>query len=404
MVTLADVEAAREAIQGKVHRTPLRHSTTFSRLTGGTVHLKLENLQRTGSFKIRGAMNKMHSLTPDEKRGGVIAASAGNHAQGVALAASTLQIGSKIVMPSDASYAKVEATRGYGAEVVLEGDDYDAAYAAAKRIQEEEGRTFVHAFNDPYIMAGQGTIALELLEDLPDVDTVVVSVGGGGLISGIATALKAKRPGTRVIGVEAEGAAPAFHSRQAGELVTLERATTMADCIATRRIGPLAFDIIEKHVDDLVTVSENEIARSILMLLERGKTVVEGAGAAGLAALLAGRVDVKGETVACIVSGGNIDITLMGDILRRGLLEEGRILRFTTVIPDRPGQLKGIIDLIAREKGSIVSVYHDRDLLSLPLDKTLLDVEIETRGPRHVQRLIDVLREAGYTLDVHVGG
>ncbi len=403
VVTLPDVQKARRLLADHVHNTPLRHSTTFSRLTGAEVHLKLENLQRTGSFKIRGAMNKMQTLDAEERRRGVIAASAGNHAQGVALAASTLGVQSTIVMPSDASYAKVEATRGYGATVLLHGEDYDAAQAEARRLQQEKGLTFVHAFNDPAIIAGQGTIGLEIHERLPDVDVVVVAVGGGGLISGIGAALKGLDPRIRIVGVEADGAAKAFASRAAGRRVELDRVTTIADGIATRMLGELTFGMVERLVDDLVTVSDAEIARAILMLLERGKTVVEGAGAAPLAALLAGKVDVRGKKVAVLVSGGNIDITLMGTILQRGLMQEGRILRFKTVLRDRPGALKGVIDLIAREKGNLLWVNHDRELPSLRLGETLVDIEVETRGPTHAKRLLDALRASGYVVDVQVG-
>lgn len=403
LVKLADVEEARRRLADHVHHTPLRHSTTFSRMTGGQIHLKLENLQRTGSFKIRGAINKMATLTPEQAKRGVIAASAGNHAQGVALAASSVGIKSTIVMPADASYAKVEATKGYGAKVILHGQDYDAAYQEATRLQAEHGYEFVHAFNDPSVIAGQGTVGLEIYEDLPSVDVVVVSLGGGGLISGVAAAIKALKPDVQIIGVEAEGAAPAFASRAAGKRVVLDEAITIADGIATRQVGPLTYAHIEALVDELVTVSEAELMRAILMLLERSKTVVEGAGAAGIAALLADKIDVQDKNVACIVSGGNIDITLMGEIIQRGLMEEGRVLRFTTTIRDTPGALKGIIDLVAEKKGNLLRVIHDRDLPSLPLHETLIDIEVETRGPDHARSLLTALDAAGYRVDVQVG-
>lgn len=403
MVDLRDVEKAREKIRDSVHRTPLKHSTTFSRFTGGQVHLKLENLQRTGSFKIRGALNKILSLSEKERERGVIAASAGNHAQGVALAATTIGIKSVIVMPTDAAHAKVEATQGYGAEVVLTGEDYDAAYQRARELQEEHGYTFVHAYDDPAVIAGQGTIALEILEDLKEVDTVVTSIGGGGLISGIALALKAVKPEVRVVGVEAEGAASAFAAREKKERVLLDSPRTIADGIATRIVGENTFKIIEEHVDELVTVSDREIARAILMLLERGKTVVEGAGAAPVAALLSKKVDVEGQNVVAVLSGGNIDITLMGEIVQRGLMEEGRILRFSTVLPDRPGALKGIIDMVAQHRGNLLRIQHDRELPSLSLDQTLVEIEVETRGPEHLRRLVAALRDEGYEMQVRVG-
>lgn len=403
MVELADIEQARRNIKDSIHHTPLKHSMTFSRMTGGEVYLKLENLQRTGSFKIRGAVNKILSLSKEERAKGVIAASAGNHAQGVALGATTLGIKSVVVMPREASHAKVEATQGYGAEVILTGDDYDAAYAEARKQQEEHGYTFVHAYDDPAIIAGQGTVGLEILEDLKDVDTVLVSVGGGGLISGVALALKALRPEVQIIGVEAEGAASAFEARKQQKRVLLDSPRTIADGIATRIVGETTYALIEEHVDELVTVSDREIARAILMLLERGKTVVEGAGAASVAALLARKVDVTGKKAVAVLSGGNIDITLMGEIVQRGLIEEGRILRFTTVLPDRPGALKGIIDLVAEHRGNLLRIQHDRELPSLSLDQTLVEIEVETRGPDHLRTLTTALRDHGYEMQVRVG-
>ncbi len=403
MVQLKDIEDARRKIGSMIHHTQLKHSMTFSRATGGEVHLKLENLQRTGSFKIRGALNKILSLSEAERSQGVIAASAGNHAQGVALAATTVGIKSVIVMPRDAAHAKVEATQGYGAEVVLTGEDYDAAYKKARELQEQHGYTFVHAYDDPAVIAGQGTLGLEILEDLRDVDTVVVAIGGGGLISGAAVALKAKNPKIRVVGVEAEGAASAFAARQQEKRVLLDSPRTIADGIATRIVGERTFELIEEHVDELVTVSDREIARAILMLLERGKTVVEGAGAAPVAALLAKKLDVRDEKVVAVLSGGNIDITLMGEIVQRGLMEEGRILRFTTVLPDRPGALKGIIDLVAQHRGNLLRIQHDRELPSLSLDQTLVDIEVETRGPQHLRTVVAALREQGYEMQVRIG-
>ncbi|MBW3582013.1 MAG: threonine ammonia-lyase [Euryarchaeota archaeon] len=403
MVELADIIQARENVKGFVHRTALRKSTTFSRLTDGEVHLKLENQQRTGSFKIRGALNKMKSLSREEAERGVIAASAGNHAQGVALAATSLGIRSTICMPKSAPFAKVEATRGYGATVVQHGRDYNEAFERALELQEDEGFTFVHAFDDAAIIAGQGTVGLEIHEQLPDVDTVVVAVGGGGLISGVATALKALKPDVRVIGVETEGAASAHASRAAGRVVRLESLDTIADGIATKSIGKLTFGLIEQYVDDLVLVSDSAVSHAILMLLERSKTVVEGAGAVALAALLSGKVDVKGKKAVAVVSGGNIDMDFLGQIIRRGLMEEGRILRFTSVIPDKPGALKGLLDAIAGLNGNIITVQHDRDIVTLPLNKTLVDIEIETRGQKHLEELVHAIEAAGYAVEIQVG-
>ncbi|MGQ0535068.1 MAG: threonine ammonia-lyase, partial [Methanobacteriota archaeon] len=308
MLDLRDIEAARGRIRGAIHHTPLVQSASFSSMTGSDLYLKLENLQRTGSFKVRGAYNKILTLKPEERGKGVIAASAGNHAQGVALAAREAGIPATIVMPADAPIPKVEATRNYGAEVVLFGRDYQEAYEHARSLQGKSGATFIHAFDDDDVIAGQGTLGLEILEDLPDADVVLVGVGGGGLVAGIATAVKARRSGAEVVAVEAKGAGSLGRSFPQGRIVPIETVDTIADGLGARAIGERPFALIRKFVDRVVTVDDSEIATAILHLLERAKTVAEGAGAAALAACLSGKVDIAGKKAVALVSGGNIDI------------------------------------------------------------------------------------------------
>ncbi|MDY7080933.1 MAG: threonine ammonia-lyase, partial [Halobacteria archaeon] len=349
MIEVNDVEDARDVFDDAdvVQHTPLNRSRTFSKKMDADVYLKYENFQRTGAFKIRGAYNKVQSLSDDERDKGVITASAGNHAQGVSLAASEAGIDSKIVMPKDAAISKVEATSGYGGEVVLSGDDYSEAYDRAREIQEEEGRTFIHPFDDPQVQAGQGTIGLEILNDLPDIDTVIVPIGGGGLISGIATAVKAESPDTRVIGVQAEGAESVPQSLERGEIYERESVSTISDGIATRKIAESTFETIQERVDDVVTVTDDETANAILLLLEREKTVVEGAGAVPVAAALNRELDLEGENVVCVLSGGNIDSNVLSQVISRGLINAGRYVKFETVLHDKPGALVEIATIIA---------------------------------------------------------
>ena len=397
MITLEDVVQARQRIKGNVHHTPLRHSTTFSKMTGAQVYFKMENLQRTGSFKIRGALNKLLSLSPEERKRGVVAASAGNHAQGVALAAQLNHVKATIVMPSGASIQKAEATRGYGAEVILHGKDYNEAQEKCLALQKERGLTLVHAFDDAMIMAGQGTAGLEIVEDLPDVDIVIVAVGGGGLISGIATAVKGKRPNTKIVGVQPEATASLPASLKAGKVTPASAPRpTIADGLATKAVGTKTFDVMKHVIDQVVTVSDDEIAHAILLMLERQKNVVEGAGAASVAALISGKVDVKGKKVVCVVSGGNIDINLLDSIILRGLEEAGRIVRVSTVISDRPGHLRQLLDVIADQRGNIREIRHDRNRMGIPLGQTIVDVDIETQGAEHRDRLLAEIRKAGY--------
>lgn len=397
MVTLDDIRSAAQRIKGAVHRTPLDPSSTFSALTKSDFYLKLENTQKTGSFKIRGATNKILQLKPAERKG-VITASAGNHAQGVALAARIAKIPCTIVMPRDAPIQKIQATKGYGAEVLLHGRDYNEAFDKAREVQEERGLTFIHAFNDLAIIAGQGTIGLEIMEDLPDCDVVLTGIGGGGLIAGIATAVKGINPNCKVIGVQAEGAASAAKSFKQGRIVELERVSTIADGLATRRVGDVTFDIIKKKVDDVVTVTDTEIAWAVVNLLERAKVVSEGAGAVGLAACLAGKVDVEGRKVACLVSGGNIDLTLLDQIINIGLVREGRLFRFETVVDDKPGQLNKLLTILADERANVRNIWHERSRPGIGLTMTLVGIEVETRGPDHIDGLKRRLGAEGYKI------
>lgn len=398
MVTLADIEAARARIQKYIHRTPIKASVQLEKLTGSKVHFKFENLQRTGSFKIRGAMNKILTLSEEDRKRGVVAASAGNHAQGVALAASTLGVKATVVMPVMATLQKVEATRNYGAEVILSGTSYDEAYQKAREVQKERGAAYVHAYDDDAVIAGQGTIGLEILEDLPDVDAIVCGVGGGGLLSGIATAVKSKKPDVRIYGVQPEVSAYLPQSLAAGKLVAATRSDTIADGLATKNGGERTFPVLQKLLDGTVTVTEDEIAHAILVLLERQKNVVEGAGAVSLAALLSGKLKLPGKKVCVIISGGNIDINQLDAIIKRGLSEAGRILKFATVLDDRPGQLRNLLDVIAKLQGNILDIRHIRNRAALPLNKTEVEVEVETKGPPHQQEMVESLEKAGYKI------
>ena len=400
-VGIGDVEAARQTLadplqRGVVEHTPTMQSEALSEATGADVHLKLENLQRTGAFKIRGAYNRISALDEASREAGVVCASAGNHAQGVALAARDQGVEAVICMPEDAPISKVQATRELGAEVVLEGRDYNEAYDRAREIEADRGLAFVHPYDDPDVVAGQGTIGLEILEAVPDVDTVLVCVGGGGLLAGIATAIKAQRPDTRVIGVEPTGADALHRSLAAGERVELDAVDTIADGLATRSCGEIAFQVAREHVERVVTVDDDAIAGAILHLLEDEKSLVEGAGAAAGAALLADTLDVEGETLAALVSGGNIDVTLLDNIIDRGLARSGRHLEIEVPLPDRPGTLQKLLDVIAASRANILEIEHNRRRLDVALNVALVRVSLETRGPEHVDELLATLEDAGY--------
>jgi threonine dehydratase len=403
MIELADVESAVDRVRETSRRTPIDYSHTFSDMTGANVHLKMENFQRTGSFKIRGATNRIVTLPEDAKEKGVVTASAGNHAQGVALAASRSGVDSKIVMPEYAPISKINATQSYGAEVVLHGADYNDAADHAHEIEREEDRTYVHAFDDPYVMAGQGTIGLEIIEDIPEVETVLVPIGGGGLISGVATAIKGRNPDVRIVGVQAEGASSVAQSLQKGEIYERDSVDTIADGIATRRVGDEPFEVIRERVDEVVTVSDPEIAMALTYVLERGKTLVEGAGAAPLAALLFEKFDFEpDETIVPAMCGGNIDLNTLTTVIMRGLVATGRYVKIKTVLKDRPGSLQDLLDVISAKKANIYAIQHDRTSRQIGMADTEVEIDLETRGHDHVEALIEEIRDAGYEVEVLV--
>jgi threonine dehydratase len=398
-VTLTSIQAARARIGEAIYFSPCQLSSDLSELTGLPLHLKLENLQRTGSFKERGALNKLLTLSQAERERGVVTASAGNHAQGVAFHAAALGIRAQIVMPLATPQIKVAATRGFGADVVLHGSNYDEACEEALRRCVEEGRTFIHPFDDAEIINGQGTIGLELLEQVPDLEAVVVPIGGGGLISGVACALKETNPRIRVIGVEPEKLPSMLRAREAGAPVTLKAEATVADGIAVRRAGDLTLPLVSRYVDEIVTVDDEEIASAILMLLEHEKTLAEGAGAAALAALLQSKTNLRQRRTVVLVSGGNIDVTLLAKIIERGLVKDGRLLRIRINLQDRPGALLGLIQILARERANIVEVIHNRAYYGVSLGETVIDVTLETRGAAHIAALGHALREAGFSFE-----
>jgi threonine dehydratase len=395
--TLDDIETAREVLRGVSVYTPMEESRWLSALAGGPVLIKAENLQRTGSFKIRGAYLRMARLSPEEKAHGVVAASAGNHAQGVALAAQLLGIQATVFMPEGAPIPKENATRGYGAHVVFHGRTIDEGLVAARAFSAETGAVLIHPFDHVDIVTGQGTCGLEILEQCPDVKTVIVSTGGGGFIAGIATAVKAKRPDVRVVGVQAEGAAAYVPSLAEGRPVALESMSTMADGIAVGCPGDVPFRAIQQHVDEMVTVSEESLSRALLMLLERAKLVVEPAGAAAVAAML----DRPGsfETPAVVVlSGGNVDPLLLMKVIRHGMASAGRYLYFRARIPDVPGGLAHLLNELAAVSANVLDVVHERTSASLHLDEVEVQLQVETRGPDHAVRVLDHLRGCGYTV------
>jgi threonine dehydratase len=399
VVTLADIEAARARLRDAIYTSPCAYSETFSRASGNKVWLKLENLQMTGSFKERGALNKLASLSEAERARGVMAASAGNHAQGVAYHASRLGVRARIFMPLSTPLIKVSATRGYGAEVVLAGANYDEAFAEATARCAEEGWTFVHPFDDDAVIAGQGTLGLEILSQFPYLEAVVVPVGGGGLVAGVACALKEVNPKIRVIGVQTTRLPSMRAALAAGAPTTIAAATTIADGIAVRRAGERTVPLCARYVDDLVEVDEEEIAAAILFLLEKEKTMAEGAGAAGVAALLQRKTGLEGKKVVTIVGGGNIDVNFLARIIERGLKKDGRLVRLRFRIADFPGSLHALVGVVASARANIVSISHDRAYFGVLLGETAVDLSLETRGPDHVVELVSRLEAAGYTFE-----
>ena len=392
-VTLEIIRDAREALKDVAELTPVVTSTRF----GKNLFIKSENLQKTGSFKIRGAYNKIRNLSPEEASHGVIACSAGNHAQGVALSATKLGIRSVICMPEGAPILKVEATRGYGADVVLVPGIYDDAAREAQRLAREEGYTFAHPFNDPYVIAGQGTIGLEILEQVPDVEQVIVPIGGGGLVSGVAVAVKSMRPNVKVIGVQAATVPSMFVSHRVGEITTVKDGATIADGIHVLTPGDLTFRIVQEYVDDIVTVSEDEIAAAIVALLEGQKTVAEGAGATSVAAFLFGKVDTSLKTVA-VVSGGNVDITTLSRIITKGLQKTGRIVQISTKLTDKAGNLAQLLSCVAENGANVLDIAHEREAAKTEVNSCVVTMTLETRDAEHVRKLRDDLMRRGYRL------
>jgi threonine dehydratase len=392
MISFVDVEEARERIKDQIYLSPFPHSETISRMTGNKVFFKLENLQLTGSFKERGALNRLLTLTPEERQHGVIAASAGNHGMAVAYHSRRLGIASTIVMPQSAPLIKVTRVRQYGAQSLLHGSDYDGAYAEAKRLSEEQGLTFISAFDDPWVVAGQGTIGLELYEQNSDLDAVIVPVGGGGLIAGIALALKTLIPKLRVIGVQSEAMASMKAALERGSPVQLPSATTIADGIAVRAVGATPLELVKNYVDKIVTVSEGQIANAVLTLLEVEKSVAEGAAAVPLAALLNKRVSLTAKNVGLIVSGGNIDMNLISRIIESGLIQDGRLCRFAVVISDRPGSLARLAQRVADLGANILQIDHSRGFGQMAIGETEVELILETSGTDHIRRIYDTLR------------
>ncbi len=398
-VTIADIWEAYKLLKPCLHHTPLAPSRTLRYITGADIYLKAENMQRSGSFKVRGASYKLSRLSKEEYSRGVIAASAGNHAQGVAIAASQYHISCTIVMPETAPLAKVTATQGYGAEVVLHGFTYDDAYQYCLELQQETGATFIHAFDDPDIIAGQGTLGLEMLSDLPDADALIVPIGGGGLIAGITIAARALRPNIKIIGVQAEGAAGCRASLEAGELRTLPSIATIADGIAVKRPGTLTFPIIQNLVDDVVMVNDEAIIGAVLLLMERSKMLVEGAGAAGVAAMLSGVVKLDGKRVLVPLTGGNIDINLVGRFIEHGLATAGRYFVIHTRLTDRPGELMRLLAIISEMRINVIDVRHQRISSRLPIMQREETLTLETRDRAQCEQLLQRLRAAGYVVE-----
>lgn len=393
---LKEIELAVKRLKPTIHRTKIEKSTTFSDMTGGEIYLKFENQQKTGSFKIRGASNKIAALVEKGEIKSAVASSAGNHAQGVAYASHVHGIPATIVMPKSAPIAKVSATEGYGAKVVLHGDCYDDAYNKAVEIQEKEGATFLHPYDDLEVMAGQGTLGIEILEDLPTVDVVIVPAGGGGLLAGVAACVKQINPRVKIVGVQAEGAPAIAESFKQKKHVSTESATTIADGIAVKIPGKNTIELINKYADDVVTVSDAEISEAILLLLERTKQVVEPAGATPLAAVLNNKIDVKGKKIACVLSGGNIDVSFIQRIIDLGLVSRERKLKFRATLLDIPGSLEHLSNVLARTGANIIMVQYDRWSAELDPNEAIIHIACEVGGREHGQRVMKALKENGY--------
>ncbi len=396
MHKLYDFIEARERLGTVIEKTKLIHSNVFSDETGNDVYIKPENLQKTGSFKLRGAYNRIAKLTEEEKLKGVIAASAGNHAQGVAFGAQKLGIKAIIVMPKHTPLIKVEATRKFGAEVILAGDVYDEAYTYARELQKKEGYTFIHPFDDEDVIEGQGTIALEVLEEVPDADIIMVPVGGGGLISGVASAAKLKNPQIKIIGVEPEGAASAIAALKSGHIVELEEANTIADGTAVKRIGDTTFEYIKKYVDDIVTVSDYELMEAFLLLVEKHKIVAENSGILSVAGLK--KLNIKGKKIISILSGGNIDVLTISSMINKGLIARGRIFTFSVDLPDKPGQLVAVSKILSAQNANVIRLEHNQFKNLDRFHEVELQVTVETNGEEHIKKIIKNFKEKGYII------
>jgi threonine dehydratase len=397
MIQISDVQAALGRIRADIRVSPCPRSETFSAVTGNSIYLKMDNQQRTGAFKERGALNRILSLSQDERDRGVIAASAGNHAQGVSYHAGRHGVRARIVMPLPTPLTKVSATRAYGAEVVLHGANYDEAYGKAMELSQQDSLVLIHAFDDESVIAGQGTLGLEILQQHPDIEVIVSPIGGGGLIGGVACAVKESRPSVKVYGVQPARIPSMKAAIAAGKPVTLDSAKTIADGIAVRRAGDYTLPLVQKYVDDIVTVEEEEIANAILLLLEREKTLAEGAGAAAIAAVLNRKIELQNKRVAVLVCGGNIDVTLLSRIIERGLVKDGRLVRLRVHLPDYPGALHRLTGILADHRANIVETSYDRAYHGVNLGDTAIDITMETRGPQHIAELISALAGAGYT-------
>jgi threonine dehydratase len=396
MITLADVKAAQERIRQSIYLSPCSLSATFSQLTGNSIYLKLENLQRTGAFKERGALNKLLTLSTEERERGVIAASAGNHAQGLAYHAGQRKIHAQICMPLITPLIKVSATKAYGAEVILHGANYDEACEEAITRSQQQHRTFIHPFDDDAVIAGQGTLGLELLQQQPAMEAVVVPIGGGGLIGGMACAIKESNPKVRILGVQTARLPSMKMAVAEGKPVTLPAAASIADGITVRRAGDRTLPLVQKYVDEIVTVDEEEIANAVLLLLEREKTVAEGAGATTIAALINRKIEMSGKKIVVLVSGGNMDVTLLSRIIERGLVKDGRLVRLRVHLPDYPGALHRLTGILAHHRANIVETSYDRAYFGVNLGDTAIDITMETRGPDQIAELLSALGIAGY--------
>ena len=396
---MAKLEAfikAKEKLSKVLLKTSLIHSPIFSKEAGNEVYIKPENLQKTGSFKIRGAYNKITNLSDEEKKKGVIASSAGNHAQGVAYGAKESGIKAVIVMPKSTPLIKVESTKQYGAEVVLHGDVYDDAFKKAKELEEKEGYIFVHPFDDEDVIYGQGTIALEILEELPETDIILVPIGGGGLISGIACAAKILKPEIKIIGVEPDGAASAYEAIKEDKVVELKEANTIADGTAVKKIGNTTFDYIKKYVDEIITVSDYELMEAFLLLVEKHKIIAENSGILSLAALK--KLKEKNKKVVSVVSGGNIDVLMISSMINKGLIRRDRIFNFSVNIPDKPGELAKVVDLIAQQGANVVKLEHNQFKNLSRFKDIELQITVETNGSEHIQNLTQAFEEKGYEI------